>query len=111
MILLSGVETASVTDLLNGTRLQSAPGPGIMTFQFLADLNNATNRFTVTLQLPDGDTPLDLVPVPGANPSLGGVLDDRQVLQTSYRVQQGGHVSVALTETGAAICSWRVIFK
>lgn len=111
MIFLSGVETASVTDLLNGTRLQSAPRGGRMTFRFLADLNNATNRFTVTLQLPGGDTPLDLVPVPGSNPSLGGVMDDRQVLQVSFVVPQGGHVSVALTETGAAIASWQVIFR
>ncbi len=111
MIYESAVITASDTDVLNGTRLNSIPYNGILTFDVLADLNNATNRFTVTIQEPDGDVPFDTQPVPGANPSLGGVLDERQLLRFTMPVRQGGHVNIALAETGAAICTWRAVLS
>lgn len=110
MIMLSNFLSATNTDLLNGTRLQSAPRNGLMTFQFQADLANATNNFVVSIQLPSGDTPLDGVLVPGDNASLGGVIDTRQMLQVTMPIAQGGHVVVSLTETGAAICTYRITF-
>lgn len=111
MILESAVIIATNADILNGTRLNSIPYNGMLTFDVLADLNNATNNFTVTIQEPDGDVPIDTQPVPGANPSLGGVLDDRQLFRFSMAVRQGGHVNISLTETGAAIAFWRAVLR
>jgi len=111
MILESAVITASNTDILNGTRLNSIPYNGILTFDVLSDLNNATNNYTVTIQEPNGDVPIDAQPVPGANPSLGGVLDERQLFRFSMAVGQGGHVNISLTESGAAICMWRAVLR
>ncbi len=109
-IILTSVITASDTDLLSGTRLQTVPKGGILTFQFLADLNDATNNYALEIQLPNGDVPISGQRVPGANPSLGGVLDERQLFQMSAPVGQGGHCVVSLTETGAAICAYRIVY-
>jgi len=111
MILLSDRVTATTADLLQGTRLQTVPAGGKMTFQFLADAADATNNYAVTIQLPNGDTPLNSVLVPGSNPALAGVIDERQVLQVTYPIQQGGHAVVTLTETGTAICTYRIIYR
>jgi len=111
MILESAVITATNADVLNGTRLNAIPYNGTLTFDVLADLNNATNNFTVTIQEPNGDVPVDVQAVPGANPSLGGVLDERQLFRYSMSVAQGGHVTIALTETGAAIAYWRAVLS
>lgn len=111
MILESAVITATNADILNGTRLNSIPYNGVLTFDVLADLNNGTNNFVVTIQEPNGDVPIDAQPVPGANPSLGGVLDERQLFRYSFGVSQGGHVNIALTESGAAIAMWRAVLR
>lgn len=82
-----------------------------MTLRFIADLADATNNFTVSVQLPGGDTPLNEVLVPGANPSLAGVVDERQVLQVTFPIPQGGHVVISATETGTAILTYQIIFR
>ncbi len=111
MILESAVITATNADILAGTRLNSIPYNGTLTFDVLADLNNATNNYVVTIQEPNGDVPIDAQPVPGANPSLGGTLDERQLFRFSMPAYQGGHINIALTETGAAICFWRAVLR
>jgi len=111
MIYETAVITATNTDILNGTRLNAIPYNGSLTLDFLADLSNATNNFALTIQLPNGDVPVDSQQVPGANPSLGGVLDERQLLRFTFRATQGGHYTVNLTETGAAIGTWRAVLK
>lgn len=109
MIYETAVIVATDTDVLNGTRLNAIPYNGMIMFEFSADLANATNRWTLTLQLPNGDVPVDSQTVPGANPSLGGVLDERTLLRMSFRATQGGHFTVSLTETGTAIATWRAV--
>ncbi len=111
MILESAVITASDTDILLGTRLNSIPYNGTLTIDVLADLNNATNNYTLTIQLPNGDVPVDTQPVPGANPSLGGVLDERQLFRATFPATQGGHFNIGLAETGAAIATWRAVLS
>lgn len=111
MIFLSDRVIATTADLLQGTRLQTVPRGGVMTFRFIADLADATNNFTATIQLPNGDTPLNGVLVPGVNPSLAGVMDARQLLQVSFGIAQGGHTVVTLTETGTAILTYQIIWK
>lgn len=102
---------ATNVDVLNGTRLNAIPYNGIITFQCMADLANATNHFLMTIQLPNGDVPVDSQIVPGGNPSLGGVLDDRQLFQMSFPAFQGGHFGFNLTEVGAAILTWQIVLK
>lgn len=111
MIYEGATVSATNTDILNGTRLNSIPYNGTLTVDFLADLNNATNNFTVTIQKPDGDVPVDAQPVPGANPSLGGVLDERQLMRFTFAATVGGHFTISLTETGAALATWRAVLK
>lgn len=111
MIYETAVIVATDLDVLNGTRLNSIPYNGYLTLQFQADLSDATNRFNLTIQLPDGDVPVDSQIVPGANPALGGVLDERTLLQFTFPATQGGHYTVSLTETGAAIATWRAVLR
>lgn len=111
MIYESATIVGTDTDILAGTRLNSIPYGGSLTLEFLADLNNATNNYTVTIQLPSGDVPVDAQPVPGSNPSLGGVLDTRQLLRVTFPATIGGHFNISLTETGAAIATWRAVLS
>lgn len=108
LIVLSDQATASSSDILQGTRLQTVPAGGYLTFELQADNANATNQFTVSIQLPDGSTPLNGVLVPGAT---ADVLDDRQKLMVTFGVAQGGHCVFSLTETGTALCMWRVTYQ
>ncbi len=115
MIYLTGIETASVVDLLNNTRLSSIPySRGMMIIQMQANLANATNQFACTIQLPDGSVPVDNQVVPCGQPVeevLGGVLNDRYMTEWAFPAAQGSHFSIELTETGAAILTWRIVLS
>ena len=56
-IILSGQEAADNSDILQGTRLQTVPAGGFLTFELQASDNDATNNYTVSVQMPGGDTP------------------------------------------------------
>lgn len=109
-IIVSALLSASSTDVLQGGRLQTAPSNGVMTFELQASLADATNNYVATIQLPNGDIPLESVLVPGTNATDDGILDDRQKLMISVPVTQGGHVVLALTESGTATLIYRVTF-
>jgi len=111
MIYESAVIVATDADILNGTRLNAIPYNGIITFEFQASLADATNNFVLTLQLPGGEVPVDSQIVPGNNPALGGVLDDRTLLRMSFPATQGGHFAVSLTESGTAVAIWRAVLR
>ena len=111
MILESGLVTGTTADLLSGGRLNAIPYNGRLTLQFQADLADATNSYTVTIQQPNGDVPVDAQLVPGTNASESGILDERQMLQMTFGATQGGHFTVTLTESGTAICTWRAILR
>jgi len=114
MIYLTGVEAATNADILNNTRLTSLPYGGSLTIQCLANLNNATNRHSITIQLPDGSVPVDTQPVSAGQEvegALGGQLDSRLLDQWSFPATQGGHFIVSFTETGTAIVTWRVVLR
>jgi hypothetical protein len=108
-IILSSTEIATNSDILQGTRLQTVPAGGILTFEMQADKNDA-NNYTVSVQMPNGDTPLNNVRVPGCNPALDGVIDERQNLTVSFPIMQGGHCVFSCTESGTAILTWRVTY-
>lgn len=111
MIYETATIVATDADILNGTRLNAIPYNGKLTFQFQANVNTAAAKYSLTIQLPNGDVPVDNQDVPGTNPALDGVLDERQLLMFSFVATQGGHFNISLTETGTAICTWRAVLR
>ena len=109
-IILSSVETATNADILQGTRLQTVPAGGVLTFELQAEENSTTNNYAVSIQMPNGDTPLNNVRVPACNPALAGVIDERQNLTVSFPIMQGGHCVFSCLETGGTLLSWRVTY-
>jgi len=115
LIYLGRTIVASDSDILNNTRLSSIPySGGALTLLCLANLNNATNNYKVTVQLPDGSVPIDSQDVVGGQEvegALGGQLDSRLMMQFSWPAPQGGHFTIAFTETGAAVLTWAVVLR
>ena len=110
-IILSGQEAADNSDILQGTRLQTVPRGGFLTFELQASDNDATNNYTVTVQMPGGDTPMNATRIPCGNTSgLAGVIDERMNLTATFPITQGGHVVFSCDETGDAELSWRVTY-
>lgn len=110
MIYETGIEAATNADILAGTRLNAIPYLGTVTFDVIANLNDASAFFLLTIQLPNGDVPVDSQRVPGVNPALAGVLDERQLARFVFPSgASGGHFSISLTETGTAIATWRMV--
>jgi len=109
-IIISNVETATNTDILQGTRLQTVPAGGVLTFELQASTGTSSSNFAVSIQMPNGDTPLNNVMVPGCNPSLAGVIDERQNLTVSFPIMQGGHCVFSAAETGTSVLTWRVTY-
>lgn len=115
MIYLTGRELATNTDLLNNTRLSSIPySGGALTIQMQANLADVVNGFTSTIQLPDGSVPVDNQVVPcgqQVEEVLGGVLMELYLTQWTFMAPQGGHFTIAVTETGTAILAWRIVLS
>lgn len=109
MIYETFVLTATNTDLLSGGRLNAIPYNGKLVIDVSADLSNATNNYSLTIQLPNGDVPVSSQQVLGTNPALDGVLDERTLQRFSFNATQGGHFTISLTETGTAIATARVV--
>jgi hypothetical protein len=109
-IILSDVEIATNSDILQGTRLQTVPAGGVLTFELQSNANNNANNYVVSVQMPNGDTPLNNVKVPACNPASQGVIDERQNLTVSFPIMQGGHCVFSCTETGSADLAWRVTY-
>ncbi len=111
VIILSGQEGATNADILQGTRLQTVAGGGVLTFELQASDNVAANNFTVSIQMPGGDTPMNATRIPGtATAGLAGILDERMNLTASFAIQQGGHCVFSCIETGDTELTWRVTF-
>ncbi len=115
LIYLGATIVATDADILNNTRLSSIPySGGILTVLALANLNNATNNFTMTIQLPDGSVPIDGQPVLAGQEvegALGGQLDSRLYMRFDFPAPQGGHFTIAFTETGAAVLTWVAVLR
>lgn len=111
MIYETAVIVGTNADILNGTRLNSIPYSGTLTFDVSANLSNATNNYVLTIQKPGGDVPVDAQQVVGTNPALDGVLDERTLMRFTFRATVGGHFTISLTETGTAIATWRAVLR
>ncbi len=111
MIYERSILSATNTDLLSSGRLNAIPYNGILTLRFLSQLADATNFYTLTIQKPDGGVPVDAQIVPGSNPAIAGVLDERQLVEFKFRATQGGHFTVSLTESGTAVCTVEAVLN
>lgn len=108
MIQETSILAATNTDVLSAGRLNAIPYNGQLVLEFLSQLADATNFYTLTIALPGGDVPVDAQLVPGSNPALAGaVLDERQLVRYAFPATQGGHFTVTLTESGTALCAFR----
>lgn len=110
LIMESGRVAATSTDILAGTRLDVVPANGVLLLQFQADANDATNNHVVTVQLPSNEIPIQNGQIPCDAGATVGMLDDRQMLEASFNIQQGGKCLINITETGAAVTTWRAVF-
>lgn len=108
IITLSDIQAADNSDILQGTRLQTVPQGGFLTFELQTDANDASNYFLVSIQMPNGDTPLNSIRVPRGDNA--GELDERKKLMITLPVAQGGHTVFSATETGTAVLTWRVTY-
>lgn len=111
MIFESGIVVATTADLLSTGRLNAIPYNGQLTLRFQSQFADATNSYSVTVQKPGGDVPVDSQLVPGTNPALAGILEERYLLEFSFQATQGGHFTVTLTETGTAVCTWVAVLR
>jgi hypothetical protein len=109
-IILSSIENATNTDILQGTRLQTVPRGGVLTFELQASINDSSNSHAVSVQMPNGDTPMNNTRVPGSSPATNGIIDERQNLTVSFPISQGGHCVFSTVETGSSILAWRVTY-
>lgn len=112
LIMVTSFDAATNTDILQGTRLQTVPRNGILTFELQAADNVAANHYTFSIQLPNGDTPCNGTLVPGgATAGLAGQIDDRLAVKLRFKIAQGGHCVFSVTETGDTEVFTRVTFQ
>jgi hypothetical protein len=111
MIFESSVLVATNTDVLSVGRLNSIPYNGQLTLLFLADLGTAAANYSLTIQKPDGDVPIDSQQVWASSSGADGVMDEREYMKFTFNATQGGHFIVSLTETGTAVCGFVAILK
>jgi len=101
MIVESYLLTATDTDILAApSRLAAIPYNGQLVMEFQASDNDGTNGYDLTIQLPDGSTPLDGVDVPKG--VTDGSWNKNDKYTVAFAVTKGGHVLVQATETGTA---------
>ncbi len=111
MIFESTLISATNADALSGGRLNAIPYGGILSLRFLADLGDVTNFYTVTIQLPNGEVPVDGQRVWASGAGTDMLMDDREVMEFAFPAGQGGHFTVALTEGGTATCAFVAVLR
>lgn len=106
MIYESFLISATNTDVMSVGRLNSIPYLGTLLMRFQADLGSAAANYALTIQLPNGDVPVDNQQVlAGEGAAVIGVINTRTCLAFKFPVNaSGGHFIVSLTETGTAVC-------
>lgn len=107
MIVESFRLAASNTDVLAApSRLNAIPYNGQLIIEMQSQQNDGTNQMAVTIQLPDGSTPLDGVVIPSGATDSAINVDDKYVVVVPATA--GGHVLIGVVESGTAILDMRV---
>jgi hypothetical protein len=109
VIVLSNQEAATNSDILQGTRLQTVPAGGFLTFEMQSSANDASNNMEVSIQMPNGDTPLNGVRIPDG--ATSDAINDNDKTMITLPIAQGGHTVFSVTETGTAVLTWRVTYS
>ncbi len=108
-ILITGQEAAANTNLLANSRLETIPaGARALHFRCSADLSNATNAMSLTIELPSGMIPVDGQQVLASAGNIVGALDERTLMQWTWGAVPGGRfiLSVADLNGTATIFTW-----
>ncbi len=106
-ILITGLESASNTNLFANTRLETIPaGSAFLHFRVSSAVNIAATFFTITIELPNGVIPVDGQRVPANALGAVGVLDERTLLQWTWPAVIGGRYIISVVETGATNLVW-----
>ncbi len=94
---------ASDADVLAApSRLAAIPRRGVLTIEASTTDFTSVNFGQLTLQLPEGDIPFENLHIPANGLSTANlVMDSDTELLMTMDVNQGGHVLLAYTETGA----------
>ncbi len=111
MIFEQQLISATNTDVLSTGRLNAIPYGGKLTLDFLADLATAAAFYSLTIQLPSGEVPVDNQLVQASASGVDGDMEERQLLRFTFVATQGGHFTVSLTETGTAVCMFRAVLR
>lgn len=111
MILEQSLISATNTDVLSVGRLNAIPYNGELTLCFLSDLATAAANFSLTIQKPNGDVPIDGQLVQGNSHAVVGVMNSLEWFMVTYQATQGGHFTISLTETGTAVCCFRAALR
>ncbi len=83
------------------SRLASIPYNGQLIIEMQAQNSDGTNQFAITIQLPDGSTPLDAVVIPDGATDGALNADDKYVVVVPATM--GGHILLQAVESGTAI--------
>jgi len=111
-IMIMGNEIASNSNLLTGSRLETIPGgASTLHFRCSADLNDAANNAALTIELPHGGIPVDGQRVPANAQALGGVLDERTLMQWTWAATPGGRFLISIVETGTVEFTWMAVLR
>lgn len=111
-IIVSEEETATNTDMLAGTALETIPANGVVLVEACGADCIAANHYTLTFSV--GDViPLNGTLVTSHSMTAGttGILDDNTSLNFKQRVAKGDKIMMACTETGDTELVWRVTFS
>lgn len=89
------------------SRLAAIPANGQLTIEVSATDSDSTNFGQLTVQLPTGDIPLDLVTIPASGFSTtDAVLHSDTEVIVILDVLKGGHVLVQYTENGTVVVAF-----
>ena len=108
-ILLTGQEAAANTNLLANSRLETIPaGARALHFRCQADVLNATNAMSLTIELPSGLIPVDGQLIPACAGNIIGALDERTLMQWTWAAVPGGRFIISVVDTSgtATILTW-----
>ena len=88
------------------SRLAAIPANGRLTIEVSATHNDIVNFGTLTVQLPGGDIPLQLVQIPFSGSDTDGMLDSNTEMVVIMEVPQGGHLILQYVETGTVVMAF-----
>jgi len=111
LIIVSEQETTTNADMLAGTRLESMPAFGQVTFEFQAADCIAANQYVITVTKGE-EVPLSATLVPqGQTAGVTGVLDDATALIFTLDVAKADKVVLSSVLTGTTELMWRATFR